>query len=325
MLKDNLFDRALIEPIRAGADTLYVVSGYATARMAVRHLTFAKSEFQKNIHIHLIVGMALDGLEKVNHAEFLKLEQGYYGSDIQFECHYVITPPRVHSKTYAWFKAGEPVEGFIGSANYTQSGFSKSIREVLTKIDAEKALHYYRWISADTISCQSSEVESTIPLYTSMEFRRRVELAEAGISSLGESDSTNMKTLSFLDRVTGEVPERSGLNWGQRPEHNRNPNEAYIHIPAAVQRSGFFPEIGVLFTLSTDDDKSLICVRAQANGKGLESPLSNRLLGEYFRNRLGLPNGAKITRRDLDRYGRTDVNIYKIDDENYRLDFSVTA
>jgi hypothetical protein len=51
--------------------------------------------------------------------------------------------------------------------------------------------------------------------------------------------------------------------------------------------------------------------------------LKNSLLGEYFRNRLGLPNGAFVTKADLDRYGRTDVVFYKFDDEEYLMDFSI--
>lgn len=58
-------------------------------------------------------------------------------------------------------------------------------------------------------------------------------------------------------------------------------------------------------------------------GAGIETPHNNSLIGEYFRNRLGLPNGAFVKKEDLIRYGRTDVTFYKIDDENYYMDFSV--
>ena len=54
----------------------------------------------------------------------------------------------------------------------------------------------------------------------------------------------------------------------------------------------------------------------------MDTPHNNSLLGEYFRNRLGLPNGAFVTRQHLEDYGRIDVAFYKIDDENYLMDFS---
>lgn len=67
----------------------------------------------------------------------------------------------------------------------------------------------------------------------------------------------------------------------------------------------------------------MICVRAQDGGKGLHTTLNNSLLGEYFRYRLGVKNGEFVTREHLLKYGRTDVDFYKIDDENYYMDFSV--
>ena len=55
------------------------------------------------------------------------------------------------------------------------------------------------------------------------------------------------------------------------------------------------------------------------------SPLETRngLLGEYFRHRLKLPYGSKVTKLDLLNYGRTDVAFCKIDDETFEMDFSV--
>jgi hypothetical protein len=67
----------------------------------------------------------------------------------------------------------------------------------------------------------------------------------------------------------------------------------------------------------------MICVRAQDGGKGLHTTLNNSLLGTYFRYRLGVKEGEFVTKEHLLKYGRTDVTFYKIDNENYLLDFSV--
>ncbi|OFX27910.1 MAG: hypothetical protein A2X08_05875 [Bacteroidetes bacterium GWA2_32_17] len=128
-------------------------------------------------------------------------------------------------------------------------------------------------------------------------------------------------TLTLLDSDTRETPKRSGINWGQRDR--REHNQAYINIPAKVGRSGFFPERYETFTVVTDDNKQMICVRAQDEGKGLHSTLNNSLLGEYFRYRLGLKSGEFVTKEHLLKYGRTDITFYKIDAENYLMDFSV--
>jgi hypothetical protein len=120
----------------------------------------------------------------------------------------------------------------------------------------------------------------------------------------------------------GELPQRSGLNWGQRPEEHREPNQAYIRLTAPIYRSDFFPEIKQHFTIRTDDNKILICTRAQQNGKAIHTPHNNSLIGEYFRNRLGVPNGQPVRKDDLRRYGRVDIDFYKVDEETYFMDFS---
>jgi hypothetical protein len=128
--------------------------------------------------------------------------------------------------------------------------------------------------------------------------------------------------LPLLQR-DGRIHTTGGLNWGQR--HGRDPNQAYIPVPAEVARSGFFPPPKQHFTVLTDDDRTLICVRAQANGKAIETPANNSLLGEYFRARLGLPAGVFIQKADLLRYGRTDVEFLKLDEDTFFLDFSAPA
>ena len=76
------------------------------------------------------------------------------------------------------------------------------------------------------------------------------------------------------------------------------------------------------FTVVTDDDRPLLLRVEQQNDKAITTPLSNAQLGEYFRGRLGLANGAPVVKQDLIDYGRTDVVFYKIDDEQYFMDFS---
>jgi hypothetical protein len=92
-------------------------------------------------------------------------------------------------------------------------------------------------------------------------------------------------------------------------------------VPASEQRSGFFPEIGELFLVECDDGALLQLVRAQQNGKALQTPHNNALLGEYFRRRLGVRTGDPVALRHLHQYGRTSVDIFKTSDGKYFLDF----
>lgn len=104
----------------------------------------------------------------------------------------------------------------------------------------------------------------------------------------------------------------------------REPNQAYIPLKTEICNTDFFPPTGQHFTINTDDRKILVCSRAQQNGKAIHTPHNNSQIGEYFRNRLNVTNGELVTMNDLMNYGRTDINFYKVDEENYFMDFSVS-
>ncbi|MGD6808871.1 MAG: hypothetical protein ACQCN3_04155 [Candidatus Bathyarchaeia archaeon] len=128
--------------------------------------------------------------------------------------------------------------------------------------------------------------------------------------------------ISLLAR-NGLLPKRSGLNWGQRPEYNRNPNEAYIRVPKNIDDLNFFPDTGTPFVLQTDDGQKLRVTREQSNSKAITTYENNGVIGEYFRKRLGLVDGALVKKADLVRYGRTDIDFYKVNKTTYILDFHV--
>ena len=89
-------------------------------------------------------------------------------------------------------------------------------------------------------------------------------------------------TLSFITR-TGDTGAKSGLNWGQRK--NRNRNEAYIPLPSYIAKSGFFPLNKQHFLVITDYHHLLQLRVEQQNDKAITTPASNALLGEFIRYR----------------------------------------
>lgn len=315
---NEIFDQVLVSPLQNGANKIRIIAGYASANMVARHADYIKNTLKRKFATELIIGMgAADGIELANHKSLIQLQNS---SDLSFRCDYIVNSPPVHSKVYLWMRDDEPYTCFSGSANFTQNAFSTSMRETVAKIDPRSALNYFETLANESINCADDRIENFIDFYES----KRVIL---DFKKENEQDSqlkerfTDKVTLSLLHSDKHEVPSRSGLNWGQRP--GREKNQAYINIPADIGRSGFFPDIGNTFTILTDDDKHLICVRAQANGKGLHTTLNNSLMGEYFRYRLGLKNGEFVTIEHLIRYGRTNVDIYKLDEETYYMDFSV--
>ena len=63
---------------------------------------------------------------------------------------------------------------------------------------------------------------------------------------------------------------------------------------------------------------------AQGDGKALETPQSNAILGAWIRNILKLESGVFITKEMLEEYGKTFVTFKKYNlhgEDIYTLDF----
>jgi hypothetical protein len=100
-------------------------------------------------------------------------------------------------------------------------------------------------------------------------------------------------------------------------------NDNIISLPEPLWSTDFFPDYNWHFVIFSDDEKVFFCSRECLFGTGIYSSQGNVSFYDYFRNRLGLPSGVLISEKDLLKYGRTDVTFYKIDDENFYMDFSV--
>ena len=335
LIESELFARVLLDPAMhdPDLDSIRIVSGYASAALAFGHC-YALRERKKSLNVDLVYGMAgADGVSKSNHKGFLSLqEQKEFAFNGSFRCAYVEKPVAVHSKVYVWCRGEQPLYAFAGSANYTENGFRgpASRYEVLTPCDPISALNYFKCISGKTIACEAADIA---------DFANHAQQRAGGQACLDkvvvESDRRSpfyglqKVTLSLINKK-GNPGDGSALNWGVRsggrPRESRgsfrDPNQAYIRLTAGVYRTGFFPPIGARFTVLTDDETIFTCTRAQQNGKAIHTPQDNAELGRYFRKRLGLREGACITAGDLQRYGRTDVVFYRLDDENYIMDFA---
>lgn len=322
IITNNLYQTALIQPIQKGCNCLKIISGYSTAAMAYKHISEIL-QLNNQISVQLLVGMTpFDGISLGNHRGFIKLVSDDFPRN--FSCSYIFRNKPVHSKAYLWYSNGSFKESYIGSANYTQNAFLGNNRELLANNTDSQICDYWQELERDSIFCDDGESEHLIQIYREYNYRRTKsrleEISEPGEIFIDEKRNLDHIKVSFLDRH-GELPSVSGLNWGQR--QGREKNQAYIPLKSDVYNTDFFPDTTIQFTIHTDDDKTLIATRAQANGKAIHTPQNNSLIGEYFRMRLGLANGAFITKNDLEQYGRTDVDFYKIDSETYYMDFSL--
>ena len=91
MITNNLYKDVLQSPIVNGGNKLFVVSGYASATFANRHL----SE-NEDFHLNLIIGMPG---RRSDHIGFLNLKDRF---GERFNGYYFDARPPVHCKVYAW-------------------------------------------------------------------------------------------------------------------------------------------------------------------------------------------------------------------------------
>jgi hypothetical protein len=312
---NSLAEKVLLAPTLSGADHLYILTKNATPNM-VSWLLINLPKKQK-VPVDLIINTAeTNGIRVDWHESFKEL----HSQVASFICSYIDTPISAVANLYIWLKNDSPFIAFSGSADFEQGAFLDGTNDNINECDAQEALDQYRIAENDSIYCYHHEVEEHIKIFQASGASTLNEAARVPFDTQGEE-----VVLPLVTSKTGEPGVHSGLNWGQRKR--RNPNQAYIPLPSKIAKSGFFPvepaDSPPHFTVVTDDNHQLILRIEQQNHKAIATPLSNAQLGEYFRNRLNLANGAYVKRADLERYGRTDVKFVKIDDEHYYMDFSI--
>lgn len=325
MITEQLAEKILWEPLKEAPDRLIIISGYATpAALGWFIDSLSKRKIHK-ISIELFLGMTpAEGIKQDIHNGFLELIQNSRKGEARqvinrLDCSYFLkTADALNGAVYIWLKDNVPVKAFQGSANFMLSTFiDKKYINLMNEVNPMDAYEFYEKCISNSIYCNHGEAEEQVTIINSHWFfdheeKRLVDKTNSSVERC---------TLSLLQSRKNEIGAKSSLNWGQRLEENRNPNEAYIPIHKKAHAKDFFPAHEYFFAL-TDDGYSLLLRVEQATNKAVTTPLSNAQLGEYFRRRLGLANGAFVTTEDLKRYGRTTVTFYKIDEEQYYMDFS---
>lgn len=241
----------------------------------------------------------------------------------------------IHSKCYVWKKNDKIVTALVGSANFSISGLSNPYKEVLaeTTFDTFSPLNQYLIkIKENCIDCtthmpsasKSKNIKKIAPTYF---------LANTWSASLLGAD--------------GEVPESSGLNWGLSKGHTTD-GDAYIKITVSdiIAHPKLFPPTqsmklnyndggkktrkNDIIDIIWDDGTNMagLLEGTQPVGgitypKQISSSPRKNIIGAYIRERLGVSLKHKITRADLEEYGRTDILISLQGEGIYSFDFSV--
>lgn len=159
--KQEMRDKVLLEPVSHGADTLKIISGYASHTMALWHISQINERFGKYINIELIAGMCLsDTLFRPVHDGFREIMK----TSPFFTCRYIIQGSTDHSNIYLWEKEGRPFIAYTGSAYYTRSAFFGTQRETLTAYELDEAEEVLDEVEADSMLCTDPAIEEHITI-----------------------------------------------------------------------------------------------------------------------------------------------------------------
>lgn len=302
------------------ADELIVISGYLEPRPVAR-----LEELPFNSRV--IYGMyGAEGIKPSLHGSLTAIQNNVQNLNIFY------SKIPVHSKCYVWRRKGEIIHALIGSANFSVNGLTTPFREVLaeTTVDTFAPLNdYISHIFNNSISCLE------------------VGMAQVIETSVATAVGGNVCSVSLLGK-DGEVQNAAGLNWGQNPNNHTTPNDAYIAIRTSHIREypNIFPpkqlnplEIDNRGRVQRHNDSIEIIWDDGITMEGLlegSQPINDVIypkqissfpvkaeLGEYIRNRIGVPLGQPVRRHHLEKYGRLDIAISLINDGIYQFDFSV--
>lgn len=303
--RQDIYQNLIINQYSSGLHNLDVLTGYASSSF-IYHVIH---NFQK-LQLNVVIGMAKsDGIKKWDHSEYIRIAK----QTNRLQVKYYIGNRPIHAKGILWHN-GYSKKAFIGSSNFSWNGF-RDYEELMTEVNPISLESVFP--TTDLIDINDSLVDDLGIITDTIDSNQPKNLKALSKNKVQIS-------LPLFSEKTGDIQKSSGLNWGQRPEYNREPNQAYIPVPKAIHDNfpNFFPKHGEEFTVITDDGDSFICVLAQANSKAIETRHDNSILGKYFRKRLDLPLGKQVELNDLQRYGRTSVVLSKMGDNLYFMDFS---
>ncbi len=238
-----------------------------------------------------------------------------------------------HSKLFVLSSANS-CEAVLGSSNLTENGLVRWIECNIFASDRHameiKEEFESLWEESDPLT-EAREQMKTLSVHV----RRRGRLAGEVDLPTEPNSSISGLTISLLDSA-GELPARSGINWGFGSGRPRDRYECYIRLPgscisiAEVVFGGVEPR--TTFLAVTHDGESFEMMLEGRTHKGFAKQISTRgdksRLGQWLVGKcLGIADNRPVTKEDLIQYGRTDISFYPVPQRSGRervvfLDFS---
>ena len=314
-------------------DELVVISGYVGPNPICR----IKDLPLKTTVIYGMYGA--EGIQNSLHNALLAKSQEIENLDILY------SSIPVHAKCYIWKNHGKIVHALIGSANFSSNGLSTPYKEVLaeTTIDTFGALEdYLNKIIESAIQCDKAIVKTN-------KTRSKTKIGYV----VNDPDICPMPLYIERNGIK-KIQDFHGINWGMAKKNGAHVtiNDACIKI--GMELIKYYPQMfppkqkspsntdGVRrknhrhndsIDIIWDDGTNMVgllegSVPKIEDGervvypKQLSTTPSKAVLGKYLRARLGVKEGEPITMDDLEKYGRTTIDVSLQGEGIYYFDFS---
>lgn len=155
------------------------------------------------------------------------------------------------------------------------------------------------------------------------EFISKKDIAEPSIELISGIDFVFLPLYSTKAKEKF-VPDKSGLNQWNAGGRKRNYGEVYIHVPIMIHNRfpDFFPSRDTIFNLHVPTGEILQAKLCQANSKALMTNPNKALADWLLRKVFHLKEGELMTYDKLKLYGIDSVLVTKLDNKNYKIEFS---
>lgn len=257
--------KKLIEEPSENNDELIIISGYGSARF----LSDIHEKFPA-IKITLILGMAAQGISNIDYEGYRELTLNSQNINVRFQT----IEPLTHMKVYQWKRMGEPTQCFIGSANFSYSGFLKN-NEIMSTIDND-CLELIKKYYDLSIDCLDNKIQAKLKLFDKP-ISEVLETEKLGVVSTYKTiDRENLifpqLKRYYYDELYTDVTLtfNNGLNRGLRNKLN-----SYLDIDKNLEFFDRYLPIGFQGTIELDGLRLKI-ERDSKSGRRL------RILHDYY-------------------------------------------
>lgn len=316
---ENLYEN-IIEKHAPNAIELNVITGYSSANF----IRFISKKFS-HLKINIFLGMTSLGITRSDHDAFVSIVDD---NNPRISIYYQIYDPPTHRKCYQFVFNDLSDITFLGSSNFSNSGFF-SHNEILAEVvfDMNQLLCDQKKIS---INCTDSSISRYIDFYSSKSLL---------VESIEEENRNMFKTVPSIEPIQNRrlaITHEKEIKFFRRfsipimrkddPRSLRGINEklrggsSYLQdSPGSNFTDYFIPNQKIKVVV---EDFSFELDMRMRTGPRNKIYWENLDMYDFFSEIVGLNNGEEIEFDDLCKYGIENMYMERIGELMYRANFS---